>query len=75
MTSLDNLTELNLNYENQNQPIEQSQESPDIVPQNSIQNRNCFFTIDSSSSDNFDEDNVQTPIIRQPRLRGPNINQ
>ena len=63
----------------ENQRTDQSQESPEIVPQNSIENRNCFFSIDSSSnSEIFDDDdnlNVQTPIIRQPRLRGPNIRQ
>ena len=54
----------------------QSQESPEERSQNAIENRNSYFTIDSSSSENFDEENLEerSPIIR-PRMRLSNVQQ
>ena len=54
----------------------QSQESPEERSQNAIENRNSYFTIaSSSSSENFDEENLErTPIIR-PRMRLSNVQQ
>ena len=48
----------------------QSQESPEELSQNGIQNRNSYFSIGSSSSENFEEENMEerTPIIR-PKFR------
>ena len=47
------------------------QESPQITSQTAIPNRNCYFTLASSSSDDYEDENIdeRTPIIR--RLRGP----
>lgn len=61
----------------ESQPVDQSQESPEVVQDTAIENINCYFSIDSSSSSEYFEDNnldLQTPIIR-PRLRGPNVHQ
>ena len=46
-----------------------------IGSQTTIQNRNCYFSIDTSSSEDFDNENVdaRTPILRPPRRRGPII--
>ena len=43
----------------------QSQESPEELSQNGIQNRNSYFSIGSSSSVNFEDDNLEegSPII------------
>ena len=60
------------------QPIAQSQEGPESRSQNAIQNRNSYFSINSSSSENFDVENLELeerrPIIR-PRLRETNVQQ
>ena len=43
-----------------------------IEPQTTVQNRNSYFSLDSSSSEDFDDENPdsRTPIIR-PQRRGP----
>ena len=48
----------------------QSQENPEELSENGIQNRNSYFSIGSSSSENFEEENIEerTPIIR-PKFR------
>ena len=58
------------------QPADQSYQNSERRSQNTIQNRSSYFSIGSSSSENFSEDNLeeQTPIIR-PRLRTSNIQQ
>ena len=57
------------------QPVDQSQESSEVVQDTAIENTN-YFSIASSSSEYFEEDNLnlQSPIIR-PKLRGPNVQQ
>ena len=64
------------NCRRESQPVDQSQESSEVVQDTAIENTNCYFSIDSSSSEYFEEDdlNLQSPIIR-PRLRGPNVHQ
>ena len=51
--------------------LQNVQESPQITSQTVIPNRNSYFTLVSSSSDDYEDENIdeRTPIIR--RLRGP----
>ena len=58
------------------QAVTQSQENLEGISQNAIHNRNSYFSIDSSSSENFGEENLdeQTPIIR-PKFRISNVQQ
>ena len=54
--------------------LQSDQEMPQIVTQTAIPNRNCYFTLASSSSDDYEEEtmNERTPLIR-PRIRSPLI--